>query len=178
MKSLYQNQINNAVQIDLAALPIYTGVSKIFKQLDIREYVYCFVFNDIIVKYGYSVSGKMFGERAYRQSGHLDGWYSRLNGSSGSDMRVISDQFVKEYGYPLNRNGMVLYVIDMNREYIAHKDPFTPTRVYCEELERELINDCIDYHGKAPIGNRDNQTKFGIRVIKGNKAFNNIFEMY
>ena len=140
--------------------------------------MYCFTYNDIIVKYGYSVSGKMFGERVYRQSGHLEGWTSQLIGSSGSDMRINSDRFVKEYGYPLNRNGMVLYVIDMDCRYIAHHDPFWQTRLYCEELERELIDACIDFHGKAPIGNRDGQTKLSANGFKSRAAFDKLFEIF
>ena len=129
MKSKYQTQINNALRIDLDTLSDYTQVSKFFKQHNISEYVYCFVYKDIIVKYGCSTGtvGSMWGERVYRQAGHLDGWRGKLQGKSGKEMRTNSELFKKKYGYPLNRNGMVLYVIDMDRSKIAHRDPYKPT---------------------------------------------------
>lgn len=175
MTSKYQKQIDNAICIDLSTLSSYNEISKIFKLYNIREYVYCFVYKDIIVKYGSSASGKMLGERVYRQAGNLEGWGSMLEGTSGREMRTNSDLFVKEYGYPLNRIGMKVYVIDMNPNFIQDRNKFKPFWMYCLELERELIDNCIAYHLKAPIGNRDALTKWTVRREKASVMFKKNF---
>lgn len=175
MTSKYMHKVKDAFEIKLSTLSSYTDVSTIMKQRNIKHYVYCFVFDGIIVKYGASTGGKMHGERIYRQAGHLSGWGQQLTGSSGSDMRVIADKFIKQHGINLARDNMSIFVIDMHDT--MPEDRYTHPMVLCEELERDLIDACIEFHGKAPIGNSDYVSKWHTRVHRGNKQFNRLFEI-
>ena len=156
-------------EIDLAALNDFTEISQQFKHFNIINYVYYFVENrQGIIKFGYSAdNSNHYGDRVYRQAGHLHGWRRRLEGSSGSDMRIICDQYQEEYNEVLDRKNMKLYVIKMNR--MSCQD--------CQDLERVLIDDYIHLNNRAPLGNRDLTTRLVERRNRNQKIFNKFFDM-
>lgn len=158
----------NAYKIDLATLTDFTEVSQHFKDLNIINYVYWFQENKRgIIKFGYSADNSAhYGERVYRQAGHLHGWSRRLQGCSGSDMRIICDDYQKTYNEILDRKNMTLFVIKMNRKSIQQ----------CKDLERELIDECVKHNDRAPLGNRDSETKLKVKRTRNQKLLSQFFD--
>ena len=152
---------NRKVVINLTELDDYTDIYGIMH--GIERYTYAFVFNGEVIKYGVSAdNARMYGERLYRQAGHLPGWKKpSLTGPSGGDM-----DYINRYGKSLNRHGMVIIVTDMTN----------CTRAECEDLERYLIDTFINNTGAAPIGNKDPRTLFELRRHHNTKHFKNLFE--
>lgn len=167
---------NPTIKFVLSELSDFTDITKIMKSNGIIYYVYAFVTDRGVVKYGYSADAfSNWGERIYRQAGHLLGWSRRLNGSSGSDMRVISDNYYAKYNEVLDRNKVTIYVIDMS--HLPEPDCQNP-ELQCKILERSLINQCINNsNGQAPIGNVDQETKMNGYVYRNTKKFNELFEI-
>jgi hypothetical protein len=139
---------------------------------EIKYYVYIFTCPKGVLKYGYSADIRStFGDRIYRQAGHLNGWRHKLNGSSGSDMRIISENYFNKYNTVLDRNNMSIIVIDLSNHGIPGSQ-----ESHCKNLERMLIDDCIERNGAAPIGNVDPVTKNNIRKHHNTKLFKHFFE--
>jgi hypothetical protein len=169
----YKN--NPTYKFDLSIMSDFTDILREMKRLQIVSYVYTFVCDRGVIKYGYSCDhSHSYGERIYRQAGHLSGWNRKLNGSSGSDMRVIADEYKEKYNETLNKNNIVIYVTDMSR--LPDPDCYN-VEFHCKELERTLINECIDYNGRPPIGNRDSASLYYQRAVNQTKAFNAVFEI-
>jgi hypothetical protein len=154
---------NPTYKLDLSVYRDFTQICHDMKDLGITKYVYYFVDKKGIIKYGYSADNSIqYGERVYRQAGHLHGWNRRLEGSSGSDMRIICDRYYDKYQEPLDRNNITLYIIRMNGQ----------TESDCRDLERHLINECIkNNNGRAPLGNKDPETRLFERREKNTKQF-------
>lgn len=160
--------------IDLSKLDSYTDITSIMLILDIEQYVYSFVFKDQIIKYGISTKNQTgpAGERIYRQAGHLEGWSTRLHGPSGSDMRIIDQDYFNERGEHLNRNEMVLVIMDLTAaENPNVADPDWP----CKVLERKLIKEHVERTGKLPIGNKKTESHMDSRGYVGKKLWNSLF---
>jgi hypothetical protein len=160
--------------IDLAKLDSFNQICDIFAELKITKYVYDFTYNSIVIKYGISADlSCTWGERVYRQAGHLEGWEKRLSGSSGSDMRIINEDYFDQYGSKLNRDRMYLTIRDLTN---AVNDHSTDRAWPCKKLERELIKEHIIRHGKAPIGNKDDEKKIDGRGYVSKKTISSLFE--
>lgn len=138
-------------EIDLAKLSRPADVLSIMKKINATMYVYTFVYLDQIIKHGISVDKKsLYGERIYRQAGHLDGWKQRLNGPSGDDMVYINADYFAKTGEHLNRLGMKIVVHDLtNVESPSASDP----SFHVKKLERDLIKQYYNEHNCLPIGN-------------------------
>ncbi len=77
-------------EITLTNLNNAADISAVMKELRVVNYVYTFVYQGTVIKHGISVDKKSnFGDRIYRQAGHLEGWRYRLQGPNGDDMRQI-----------------------------------------------------------------------------------------
>jgi len=160
--------------IDLSKLNSFNEISDIFSELRITKYVYDFTFNRVVIKYGISADfSYTWGERVYRQAGHLIGWDKRLQGSSGSDMRIIDEDYSNQFGVRLNRNGMYLTIRDLSN---ASNDNSSDRAWPCRKLERELIQAHVNQFGKAPIGNKDDEKKIDQRTYVSTHTINSIFE--
>jgi hypothetical protein len=101
--------------IDLGQLNDFLEITDIMKTLKITNYVYSFIYQQQIIKHGISADNSLtWGERIYRQAGHLNGWARKLAPySSGSDMQEISDLYYNKTGNFLNRIGMIISVVDL-----------------------------------------------------------------
>lgn len=160
--------------INLGKLESFNEISDVFSTLGITKYVYDFTFNGVVIKYGISADlGYTWGERVYRQAGHLEGWNKRLQGSSGSDMRIINEDYNNQYGSKLNRTGMYLTIRDLSN---AENDNSSDRAWPCRILERELIQTHIIQHGKSPIGNKDEETKIDRRSYVSKTTLSSLFE--
>jgi len=168
----YEN--NPRYKINLAKLSSYTDICQILKEYNVKYYVYAFVCANGIIKYGYSADyAGTWGERVYRQAGHLEGWHTRLNGSSGSDMRIIAENYREKYNKHLNRKDVYVVIIDMTKLNPEDEGNYQEC---CRELERGLINRCIEQNQQAPIGNKDNVSRMYVGRVKRSVVFNKLFE--
>lgn len=159
--------------VDLSKLNHSSGICEIMKNKRIVNYVYIFSCIHGVLKYGYSAdNSRNYGDRVYRQAGHLHGWNRRLNGSSGSDMRIIADNYYEKYNTILDRNDVKLTIIDL-----SNYDLPDTQEEHCKTLERMLIDDCIARNGAAPIGNVDNVTESNVRKHKNDKQLEKFFEI-
>lgn len=158
---------NKKITIDLSKLSNFSQICDIMKEHRIEKYVYEFNFNGVVIKYGFSADhSRHYGDRIYRQAGHLNGWpLGVLVGPSGSEMYFINKEYFNKTGRNLNRNGMKIIVTDLSNQ----------NKIECEKLEKFLIETYITINGVAPIGNKDKITKFNVRKHKNEKRFNELF---
>ena len=73
----------------------------------------------------------------------------RLTGSSGSDWRIVEEDFENMYGIPIDKNHIKIKIWDLT-DY-----PFTTINPWNEVLvmESQLIAQYVDAVGEKPIGN-------------------------
>ena len=159
--------------IDLSKLDDFAEILHIMQSRNVTDYVYTFIFDNVVAKYGYSARPRrQLGERIYRQAGHLPGWSRKLWGSSGSDMRVICEEWEQVYGKLPNRNNSLITVVDLSNVDGRRLD----SESRCKDLERWFINNHVTQFGCAPLGNKDADTKVVERRIKNQYQFDQLFE--
>jgi hypothetical protein len=161
--------------IDLAQLNDFLDITNIMKKLKIVNYVYTFVHQQEIIKHGISADNSLtWGERIYRQSGHLEGWSRKLApGSSGKDMQEISNDYYIKHGSFLNRMNMIITVIDLT----AVQSPVASDPAYpCKKMESDLIKEHIESTGAAPIGNKRTEQQRRAKGIVTDVTFRHLFE--
>jgi len=161
--------------IDLSKLNDFVEITDIMKTLKITNYVYTFIHSQQVIKHGISADNSLtWGERIYRQSGHLEGWSRKLApGSSGSDMQDISNDHYVRYGSYLDRMNMIITVIDLT----AIQSPVIADPAYpCKQLESQLIKEHIESTGAAPIGNKRTEQKRQAKGIVTDATFRHLFE--
>lgn len=166
----------NDIKIDLGAYYDPMQILKFFKDAGIQTYNYAFVDNyGRVIKYGiqYSVSGNQPGERVYRQAANLDGWGKALPLSdSGVSMRRVSDFYTKSYGIPLNRSNVSILVWDQTDV----NSSISEMRAKCERIEASQIENHINIHGYAPVGNNEKSTKSKVMKKKNSAIISELFE--
>jgi hypothetical protein len=158
--------MNPTITIDLNDLWDYTQIPHIMKQHGIEQYDYTFRRGELILKHGLSAdNSSIYGERIYRQAGHLKGWSKTLDGPSGSDMADIARDFKNIYGIELNRKDISIDVYQM------------PNSAACAEFERKMITDHIWANdGVAPLGNKDFETLLEERKYRNTKQLSTLIE--
>ena len=146
-------QPKQVIKIDLGKCKDWTVVAKVMKAYGIKKYTYTFGCTNGVLKHGLSAdTNSQIGDRIYRQSGHLEGWSGRLTSDSGSDMRIIADEYRAKYNKTLDRKDVWIQVYDLTDS----PDP----ELEIEQHEDHLIQESIKAsNGSAPIGNKDHKTK-------------------
>jgi hypothetical protein len=159
--------------IDLSTLNNSADISAIMKALDIIYYVYTFEYIGTVLKHGFSVDEKSnFGDRIYRQAGHLEGWPSQLCGPNGNDMRLIDARYFKKTGKHLNRIGTTITVRDLTR--VPSPSAGDP-HMHVKKLEGRLIEDYKDIYGALPIGNIKDESYINSKTYVPESIWNNLF---
>lgn len=143
--------------IDMSKLVCPSHICHLFSKFKIDKYLYSFTYKGILIKIGMSADKTGApGERTYRQAGHISSWANgiRLTGSSGSDFRIIEEDFKNLYGFPLDHRHMTLTVWDLTNY------PFQTINSRNEILamEAELINHYEKIVGSKPIGNINDES--------------------
>jgi len=154
----------------------YSEILKAMKSLKISDYVYAFIFNGIVIKYGLSIPSNTTsdsGERIYRQAGNLDGWGIRLHGSSGKDMIDIDAEYFAQTGNHLNRNGMKIIIMDQTE---IQSPNASDKKWHVKQLERKLIKEHVDQFGYKPIGNIKDEAYIDGKAFVSVDLWNNLFE--
>lgn len=161
-------------EIDLAQLNVAVGISKILKGFRTVKYAYKFEYLGEVIKYGISVDEKsIFGERIYRQAGHLLGWITRLaSGSAGDDMRGIDENYYIQTGTHLNRKGMKITIYDLTN---VQSPGLVDKHLHVKQLERQLIKEYVDKHGKLPIGNVKDESYIDNKTYVAKSTWERLF---
>jgi hypothetical protein len=171
---IFQNRPVLQLQLKYFSEPV--DILKWMQELNIQFYVYWFQTTDnIVLKYGESGDCQTgeFGDRLYRQAGHIPGWGQSttwLVGSSGEDMKQILKDFEEIYNRKLVKDDIVINVLPMNRTVTSR------TKEICEHFERVLINEHIATHGLPPIGNKDHETNRAFRKYLNTKMLDGIVD--
>jgi len=133
-------------------------ISIIMNNQKVRKYLYRIKWKNVVIKFGMSFdNSRNCGERVYRQLGHCKSWGTqRLNGSSGSDWRVIEDDFYNLYGFHMDHRDIELTIYDFT-DY-----PFVTANEWSElnSMEIHLINSYTKLVGSKPIGNVHDDENF------------------
>jgi hypothetical protein len=126
-------------------------ISVFMNKHKIDKYLYQIMYKGIVIKFGMSADkSRNCGERIYRQIGHLRSWGNqRLNGSSGSDWRIVEEDFENLYGMQIDKDHVRVKIWDLT------KYPFTTINPWNEVLvmESQLIAQYVEAVGEKPIGN-------------------------
>lgn len=145
-------------------------ICRFMKQLDIQSYAYEFWTYEGIIKYGESAdNSEAYGERIYRQAAWLDGWVMEPCSSSGAEMMMIARDFEKQYGRPLHKDSVHIVVYDTTDVPDSKQTGIA--------IERHLIDECIKWTGRAPIGNKDPKTRLTVTQTKNQKRIDELFEI-
>jgi hypothetical protein len=149
------------MQINWTTIPCYTfnvstltsayDICRMMNKAKINKYVYQIMWKGIVIKYGMSAdNSRTYGERLYRQIGHSKSWGDqRLVCASGSDWRIIEEDFEKLYGIPLDKDSLKVKIWDASNYLFETINPWD--EVYY--MEQELIRKYQDVVGQKPIGN-------------------------
>ena len=163
-------QPKQVIRIDLSRCYDWTDVRKVMKAHGIEKYTYTFGCTEGVLKHGLSGDTKsQIGDRIYRQAGHLEGWSGRLNSASGSDMRIIADEYRAKYNKTLDRKDVWIQVYD----FTDANDPDLEIEMHEDHLIQESIK---DNQGRAPMGNKDFKTKKRSFKAKNTLSIQNLFE--
>jgi len=145
------------------------------KTSKIDKYVYRIKHKGLVLKFGMSAdNSRTYGERLYRQIGHCESWGNkRLVCSSGSDWRIIEEDFYKKYQSKIDKNELIITIYDLTNYPFESINPWD--EVYY--IEQTLINQYKDIVGEKPIGNinDDHNIMYKARIKK--VTFDNLFEM-
>ena len=149
------------MKIDWSIIPTYTfnvvnindpyDICRMMRKAKIDKYVYEIMWKGIVIKYGMSAdNSRAYGERLYRQIGHSKSWREkRLVCSSGSDWRIIEEDFANTYGMDLDKDHLSVKIWDATNYPFETINPWD--EVYF--MEQELIRKYKEVVGSKPIGN-------------------------
>ena len=160
--------------IDVSTLETPYDISSYMKKHNIDKYLYMVKYKGIVLKYGMSAdNSRTYGDRIYRQIGHSKSWGDlRLTGSSGSDWRIIEEDFETTYGCSIDKNFLKIKLWDVSQY------PFETINPWHEVLmmESQLISKYVDAVGEKPIGNiHDDANVFRRPAIK-KETWKSLFE--
>ena len=167
--------------IHLRNLNAPSQVLQFCKKHNIKDYAYAFVYNspfqhiDIWLKIGRSAGGEV-GERIYRQAGNVPGWTVPLNGPSGSDIKLIIEEFETQYPINLglcNTDHISIRIWDVTNVVNEHvSDEAYPSRV----CENQLLDEYENIHGCLPIGNLKDTRNEMMKPFVSKDTWNNLFD--
>lgn len=152
--------------LDVSKLATAYDICKLMKTAKIKKYVYQITWKGTVIKYGMSAdNSKVCGERLYRQIGHSKSWQDkRLVCASGSDWRIIEEDFEQMYKVPLDKDSLKVRIWDATNYQFETINPWD--EVYY--MEQELIRKYTEVVGQKPIGNinDDKNVMYKARIKK------------
>lgn len=174
--TLLSDQPYETWELDLSKMSHYSDILKAMKYIGAVDYVYTFVYNNEVIKHGLSTPSDPTadpGERIYRQAGNLDGWNTKLHGSSGKDMLDITSDYFNQTGHWLNRKGMKIIV----RNQTGLPSPnVSDSKWHVKQLERKLIKEHVEQLGRLPIGNIKEEAYIDDKTFVSTDVWNNLFQ--
>jgi hypothetical protein len=163
-------------EIDISKISDPYEITDLFSQMKIDKYVYRIKYKGIVIKFGMSCpssSSARYGDRVYRQIGHNKSWNTkRLTGSSGSDWRIIEEDFTNEYGFNIDHNHMTLTIWDLTNYPFRTCNPFLEVNA----IENSLIEQYVDITGSKPIGNINDEANIKKKSAVPKELANFLFD--
>lgn len=143
-------------RIDVKELLSPYDISLFMKKHKIDKYLYQIMYKGIVIKFGMSADrSRNYGERIYRQIGHLRSWGNqRLNGSSGSDWRIVEEDFENLYGIAIDKDHIRIKIWDLTNYPFTTINPRNEVLI----LESQLIARYVEAVGEKPIGNINDES--------------------
>lgn len=172
------------MKIDWSIIPTYTldvsrlsnpyDICKMMRKAKIDKYVYEIMWKGIVIKYGMSAdNSRAYGERLYRQIGHSKSWREqRLVCASGSDWRIIEEDFFKTYGFELDKEHLHVKIWDATNYPFKTFNPWD--EVYA--MEQELIRNYSTVVGAKPIGNINDDRNIIYKAYVKKETFGGLFD--
>jgi hypothetical protein len=142
-------------EIDCNTLVTPANIMNIFRERKVEWYLYRIKYKGIVIKFGMSAATsehRDYGERLYRQIAHLSTWGDKqIRGASGSEFRIVEDDFTARYGKKLKKKHITLKVYDFTNYAFDTIKPVN--EIYY--AEQELIRTYQTLVDEKPIGNID-----------------------
>ena len=164
-------------EINVATLVDPHDIANILKDRVIAKYCYQIMYKGIVLKYGMSADNSwlngQFGERIYRQLGHMKFWgKKRLTGSSGADWRITEEDFETLYKISIEKDFVKIKIWDLTNY------PYVTIRPWDEVLsiESQLIDAYVRIVGEKPIGNINDEAHINRRPAILKQTWDTIFE--
>ena len=157
--------------IDVKTLTSPYEICKRMNTARIDKYVYMITFKGIVIKFGMSAdNSRAYGERLYRQIGHSKSWgEQRLVCSSGSDWRIVEEDFEALYGITIHKDDLKIKIWDATNYPFETINPWD--EVYY--MEQELIRQYKDLIGSKPIGNINDDKNIIYKAYINKNTWNN-----
>jgi len=151
METNFNWSIIPVYSLDVAKLKAPYDISVFMKKKEISKYLYQIMYKGIVLKYGMSAdNSRTYGERIYRQIGHSRSWgEQRLTGSSGSEWRIIEEDFQNQYGVDIHKDFLKIKLWNVSKYPFKTINPWFEVRA----MEAVLIDRYRDAVGEKPIGN-------------------------
>jgi hypothetical protein len=128
-------------------------IVELCKSHKIDKFVYRIKCRGIVEKVGMSCPKSRHavpGDRIYRQFGHAKSWGNlRLTGSSGSDYRIVEEDFENMYGFKPDHRDKQITIWDLSNYPFETMNPFDEVHA----IECSLIEEYVNIVGEKPIGN-------------------------
>lgn len=163
-------------EIDIGKISDPSEIADLFRQYNIEKYVYRIRYKGIVIKFGMSCpssSSARHGDRVYRQIGHNRSWNDkRLTGSSGSDWRVIEEDFEEEYGFNIDHRHITLTVWNLTNYPFETVKPFFEVNA----IENSLIEQYVEITGSKPIGNINDEANIKKKSAVSKKLADGLFD--
>jgi hypothetical protein len=141
----------------------YREVSWAIGNLKMTKMIYSFIhlYNDNgqltaeVLKYGKAADNEWmsgnWGDRVYRQAGHIPGWSKMLGAGSGDDMVGILANYTQQTGRIVHKDDVAILIYDFTNFKFPSQNQFG---LYLEKVENYLIENYQAKHqGRKPVGN-------------------------
>jgi len=161
--------------VDLGKINDPYDISSICKRYKIDKYLYKIQFKGIVIKFGMSAdNSRNYGERIYRQVGHMSSWPTgtRLTGSSGADWRIIDEDFYNLYGFCIDHKFVTLTIWDVSNYAFESSN----SRNEILDMEAQLIESYRQAVGEKPIGNINDDANYLNRPYTSKNTLAHLFE--
>jgi hypothetical protein len=123
------------------------------KNLNIDKCLYEIRVGSITIKYGETADSNKYtyGDRIYRQIGHLSSWGAgTIYGPNGDEMNDYNAKFKEIYGYDIDHKDITIVIYSFDNYTWRTTDPVKELRA----AESYLISRYEAQHGIKPIGNK------------------------
>ena len=153
-------------------------ISNLMKEWGITKYCYQIMFKGIVLKYGMSADNSwingQYGERIYRQIGHMKFWgkEKRLTGSSGCDWRITEDDFGETYKISIEKDFVKIKIWDLTNYTFETISPWDEVL----SIESQLIDSYVKIVGEKPIGNINDESHINRRPAILQSTWDNLVE--
>ena len=165
----------------------YREVSWAIGNLKMTKMIYSFVhlYNDTngkltadVLKYGKAADNEWmsgnWGDRVYRQAGHIPGWSKMLGSGSGAEMCDIVAKYTELTGRFVHKDDVGIVIYDFTNFEFPVQNKFGK---YLEKVENYLIeNYQIRNQGRNPVGNIKDEAHAKNVAFVTDEHFSKLFE--